>query len=464
MKPPSLTQVAFSVTDLNRTCQWYKDVFGFQPGGSYKVRRGLLSFLSSRVQGLPNVTFTMQTLVGQQEFSNLEFFQFRSPMARPLPPDWQACDVGYSMMGLHVINFDGALERLEAAGTKPLTTPMGDRGARRVCVRDPEGVIVEVMEDDPRCPGAMGRARPEEPVALRSITLSVPDLERSRRLFVDTLCLTEVNGYTLHQPKHEALWRLAGANRKALLLWAGDFLVEIVQYLDPPGKPWPEDYRISDQGILNIAFGYRKKSDFNALYRQMIDAGYKGNCSPLIGLGSGGLYMNDDQGFSFEILYSAAWAEGFIGYRPKTISFEVKTWIGAPRDIVWGRIADHEGMTAWSMFDEILVTREGKGDRNGLGAIRLMRGRGMELEEVVVDWNPMEGYDYRLISPGGPVSDHYGRVRLNDLADGTEVSWTVRFRPARWGTGRIIRTYLSRVFKRGLEDLKHNIENMQSIS
>ena len=35
-------------------------------------------------------------------------------------------------------------------------------------------------------------------------------------------------------------------------------LVELVQYTDPPGRPWPPGYRISDQGLLNIAFGFRR--------------------------------------------------------------------------------------------------------------------------------------------------------------------------------------------------------------
>lgn len=454
-QPPVLCQVAFSVTDLKRTHQWYRDVFGFLPSGGTLLFRGPSA---SRVQGLSKAASTCWWLVDQQDFFQLEMFKFKHPKAKPLPENWRPCDIGYNMVGLHVINFDAALDRLAAAGTKPLTDPMGDRGERRVCVRDPEGVLLEVMEDDPRCPGAPERLRPEEPVATRSITLSVPDLEKSRRFFVDTLGLTEANGLTLHRPEHEALWGLDGAKRKTLLLWAGDFLVEIVQYLDPVGKSWPNGYRISDQGILNIAVGYRDRVDFDTLYDRISSAGYKGNCKPLKLPSGGVVYINDDQGFSVETLYIMNWSEGLFGFRPKTFSFEAKAWIDAPRKAVWDRITDHEGMVSWSDFDEIQLTREGKGERNGLGAIRFMRSSKMELEEVVVNWDPPTGYDYRLTSPG-PVSDHYGRVRLRDSADGTEVRWSVRFRPTKWGTGRILRTILTRVFNKGLKRLKHNIEN-----
>jgi len=84
---PSVCQVAFSATDLERTHAWYREIFGFLPSG----------------------------------------------------------------------------------------------GTRRVCVRDPEGVLLELMEDDPRLPSTPLRARPEVPVAVRSVTLSVPDLDRHGR-------------------------------------------------------------------------------------------------------------------------------------------------------------------------------------------------------------------------------------------------------------------------------------------
>ena len=44
------------------------------------------------------------------------------------------------------------------AGTPPLSDPAGEPGARRVCVRDPDGVLLELMEDDPRAPEPRERA------------------------------------------------------------------------------------------------------------------------------------------------------------------------------------------------------------------------------------------------------------------------------------------------------------------
>ena len=60
-----------------------------------------------------------------------------------------------------------------------------------------------------------------------------------------------------------------GGQRDSLLLWADDMLVELVHYPDPAGRPWPPGYRISDQGLLNIAFGFRRRAEFEAAHRAL---------------------------------------------------------------------------------------------------------------------------------------------------------------------------------------------------
>lgn len=311
---PHLCQIAFSVTDLERTHRFYRDALGFVPSGGTRLFRGPLA---SRIQGLPNAASTCWWLMDQQEFKQLELFQFTSPHPKPLPADWRPCDIGYTMVGLHVSDFDTAVARLDDAGARALTPPMLHRGKRRVCVRDPEGVLLELMEDDPRPVGAPTRQRVKVPVAARCVRLSVPNLGKSRRFFVETLGCTEATPIAIHTEEHEALWGLEGAQRKTLLLWAGDFLLELVQYTDPVGKPWPETYRISDQGLLNIAFGFRKKATFNAVHRRVLAAGYTANWRPL-NLGAWAVvYTNDDQGFSVELLFCRRWYDRWLGFVPR---------------------------------------------------------------------------------------------------------------------------------------------------
>ncbi len=306
--PAPLCQVSFSVTDLDSTHRWYRERLGFLDSGGTPLFRGAVA---SAIQGIKGARADTRWLVDQQDFRQLEMFGFERP--EPKLYSRLPCDVGYAMLGIHVDDFDDVVRRLE-----PLTAPMGPPGKRRVCVRDPETVLLELMEDDPRETGSGSRPRIEVPVAIRSMTLSVSDLERSRRFFVETLGLREENDADLlHSPPHEALWGLAGAKVKKLLLWADDFLIELRQYTDPVGEPWPPGYRICDRGFFNIAFGFRKEKDLYALYQRILKAGYTSNSEPFEFPGWSVVYVNDDACFSVELLHVSPLLDGFMGFTPR---------------------------------------------------------------------------------------------------------------------------------------------------
>ena len=311
---PRLCQVALSVADLRRAHAWYRDVVGFVPAGGTNLFAGPLA---SRVQGLPRAASTCWWLVDRQDFFQLELFEFRRPAVRPLPADWRACDIGYTTLGVHVAGLDAAVDRAARSGSPPLSDPIGPAGSRRVCVRDPDGVLVELMEDDPRAGSARPRPRPRTMPVVRSVTLSVSDLERSRAFFADVLGLEVAQAQPIHEPEHEALWDLEGARRRSAVLAAGDVLVELVQYMQPCGRPWPDGYRISDQGLLNVAFGFRTASELRSAYERCTAAGHLGNSRPLRFGPWSVVYVNDDQGFSVELLHVAPWYRRWMGFSPR---------------------------------------------------------------------------------------------------------------------------------------------------
>jgi short-subunit dehydrogenase/catechol 2,3-dioxygenase-like lactoylglutathione lyase family enzyme len=309
-----LSQIAVSVADLRRAQRWYREVLGLEPAGGTNLFAGPLA---SMVQGVPRSASTCWWLVDRQDLFQIELFEFRSPLVRSLPREWRPCDIGYTTVSFCVADLERTLERAAATGTAPLSDPVGEPGARRACVRDPDGVLIELMEDDPRAPEPRERPRPGLGAVARSVTLSVPDLERSRRFFAGTLGLEVADGLDLHGPEHEALWGLEGARRESLLLWAEDVLVELVHYTKPAGRPRPPGYRISDQGLLNIAFGFRRRAEFEATHRRCREAGLSANGPPLR-LGAWSVvYVNDDQGFSVELLHVEPWYERQMGFRPR---------------------------------------------------------------------------------------------------------------------------------------------------
>src|SRR6266496_2099968 len=163
---PCLSQIALSVVDLALTERWFREGFGFlAAGGARLMARGPLP---SRIQGLPKVASTLWWLVGRDRSSQLELFQFERPLAKLLPADFRPCDIGYTRIGLWVRDFDATLARMRA------------QGHRRACVRNPDGVYVEIMEDDPLA-GKLSVGRDDCPVAIRSVTMLVPDLEQTTR-------------------------------------------------------------------------------------------------------------------------------------------------------------------------------------------------------------------------------------------------------------------------------------------
>lgn len=303
-------QVALSSLDAEATRAWYVARFGFLPSGVLEPTADI-----SPVQGVPNAAARVVWMVDQLQFFQWEIFQYTSPEVRRLPTDWRPSDIGYVRIGLFVADFDAVVKRISDLGTPLLGGPMGVAGDRRAAVSDPDGVVLELMERDPILAGAPPRERPEAPVATRSITLSVPDLACSQRFFVDTLGFEVVDPELLHRREHEALWGLEGADREVVLMTSGDFWVELVHYSDPPGASWPTDYRISDQGILNIAVGTQSADDWVSTRDRALAAGYRG-LEPIDRELLHVQYFTDGQGFSVEFFHADQSLEARLGFQP----------------------------------------------------------------------------------------------------------------------------------------------------
>jgi catechol 2,3-dioxygenase-like lactoylglutathione lyase family enzyme len=110
-----LCQIASSVTDLRRTHRWYREVLGMEPAGGTNLFAGPLASL---VQGVPRSASVCWWLLDRQDLIQLELFEFRSPLVRPLPGDWRPCDIGYTTISFSVDDLDRAAERAVAAGTR----------------------------------------------------------------------------------------------------------------------------------------------------------------------------------------------------------------------------------------------------------------------------------------------------------------------------------------------------------
>ncbi len=310
---PGVAQFALSTSDMPRATQLYCDVLGCLKAGGLVIWGDFLA----RLQRVPDPAAALWWLIDRQDFVQLEIWGYTRPVPRPLPLDWRPCDIGYTRMTFHVDDFDGVLARLPTMGLSTMTDPRGPDGDRRVCFRDHDGFIIELNERDP-IPDARPPRWPESGCAVRSVSLSVPDLDKARRFWVETLALEVIDASLLHTPAMEELWGLPAARAETLLLRAGDQLIELQQYHDPAPRPRPDGYLLSDVGILNIALGYRTRDAFSAAFTRLLDNGYTANVMPNDEGPFTSSYVNDDQGFSLEIFHCAPEVDQFLGFMPES--------------------------------------------------------------------------------------------------------------------------------------------------
>jgi catechol 2,3-dioxygenase-like lactoylglutathione lyase family enzyme len=203
----------------------------------------------------------------------LEFFHHSKPAQRPRRCDWRPNDHGWVRLGIAVGYFDACLTVLGEHDIALLAPVTARNGLRRAAFRDPWiGAIVEVMEDGKDLVGYANRQPSEQPAVVYA-TSSVSDLHAAKHLYGDILGFELAPIDDLHSTQHEALWGLVGARHEGFHVNAGDMLLEIVCYRDPPGRPRPSDYRCSDQGIVNVAFGSHDIAEVEATFRRLAAKG-----------------------------------------------------------------------------------------------------------------------------------------------------------------------------------------------
>ena len=146
------------------------------------------------------------------------------------------------------------------------------------------------------------RRRSACPVALRSVTLSVPDLARSEEFFRHGLGLQR-SAVALREPEHEALWRLAGARTRGTVLDAGASSSSWCSTSIRSGGRARRATRSRIRASSTSPSAPDSRRDHRELYDRATAAGARPNRRPLHTPGGGVVYVNDPDGFSVELLW-----------------------------------------------------------------------------------------------------------------------------------------------------------------
>jgi catechol 2,3-dioxygenase-like lactoylglutathione lyase family enzyme len=294
-----IVQIGMNTSDLAGSLRFYREIFGFSNAGGNALWGDIM-----RIQGLdPDARSLIWWMVGAAPFFQLEFFHHSRPIQRPLPADWRPCDHGWVRFGLAVSRLDEIERGLDRWGIKPLAASAGEPGAKRLAFRDPfVGVIVEVGESrSGPCPRAT------------YATSSVNDIESARRFYRDIIGSELEPLARLHPADDEALWGLMGAERDGFVARFGEMAIEVFEYRKPRGRARP-DPMISDQGIMNVAFGSRDLGRIRALLERIRADGHEPTFV-FEGPETIGTYFVD-AGCEFEIFATPERFDAAVGFVP----------------------------------------------------------------------------------------------------------------------------------------------------
>ena len=109
---------------------------------------------------------------------------------------------------------------------------------------------------------------------------TVSNLERSIDFYRDTLGLEMVGRWDVDKDYHNdivgRLVGIPGAQAKIALLAVGSFVLELLEYVDPKGKP-AAPLRPNDVGNTHVTF---EVEDIEVAYKELLDKGVKVTAPP----------------------------------------------------------------------------------------------------------------------------------------------------------------------------------------
>ena len=145
MKVESMYHVGFTVSDIERSIEFYRDLLGMS---LYRRQQGTAEYLS-RVTGFPGVRLEIALLKSGDGGALLELLQY---ITHPAPPtDRETNRPGNGHVCFKVSDIQAACEELRQRGVRLISDPVKitagvHEGAYAVYLRDPDGFTVELYQ------------------------------------------------------------------------------------------------------------------------------------------------------------------------------------------------------------------------------------------------------------------------------------------------------------------------------
>jgi catechol 2,3-dioxygenase-like lactoylglutathione lyase family enzyme len=249
----SVVRIGMTVSDLDRSVQFYAAVLGFEKVSEAEHAGDAFEHLSG-VFGARTISARLR--LGTEE---IELTQYLAPEGRSIPADSRSNDLWFQHIAIAATDINRAYSHLRAhkvrhASSGPQTLPQSLPNAAGISAfyfKDPDGHVLEVIhfpagKGDPRwqVPGDPDRLF----LGIDHTAVVVADTEASLRFYKETLGMRLAGESENFGVEQEHLNNVFGARLKITTLRASDGPgIELLEYLAPAGgRTYPADSRAND--------------------------------------------------------------------------------------------------------------------------------------------------------------------------------------------------------------------------
>lgn len=249
----SVASIGFTVSDMERSIAFYRDVLTFKPVNDVEVDGPEYD----RLYGIFGVRARVVKL--QLGTQHLELTQFLAPPdLRPIPVPSYSHDLWFQHVAIVVRDMEVAWAHLRKhhvrqISPRPVTIPMSNpaaAGIQAIKFRDPDGHNLELLRFPEDKGHPLWKTRGTNLfLGIDHTAVTVRSTESSLKFYRDLLGLTVAGGTVNMGPEQEHLDGLPGARARVtgLAPKAGPPGVEFLEYeLPTAGRPFPADSHPTD--------------------------------------------------------------------------------------------------------------------------------------------------------------------------------------------------------------------------
>jgi catechol 2,3-dioxygenase-like lactoylglutathione lyase family enzyme len=256
---PAVDSVGMTVSDLDRSVDFYSKVLNFQKISEYEVTGEGYEHLEG-VFGVRIRTARMR--LGME---SIELMEYLAPKGRPVPLDSRANDRWFQHIAIIVSDMEKAYawlrkSHVEHASSGPQRLPDWNQnagGIQAFYFRDPDGHFLEILSFPPD----KGNPKWHTPsdrlfLGIDHTAIVVMDTEQSLRFYRDLLGMTVTGESENYGIEQEHLNNVFGARLHITSLKAASGPgVEFLEYLAPrDGRPYPPEEKANDLVHWQIRF------------------------------------------------------------------------------------------------------------------------------------------------------------------------------------------------------------------